>query len=325
MPVLELVPNLSEGRDRAVIDEVAAAFTGESVYLLDVDSSASANRTVFTVIGEAEDLVDAAVEAARRAARLVDLRTHRGVHVRMGALDVVPFVPLDDMRPDGGTMTDAFVAARAAGDRIGADGVPVWFYGEAASRPYRRRLHEVRRDGFEGLKARMEADPPDRGPAWIHPGAGGCAVGARPILVAFNVNLATRDPVIADLIARRVREFASVRRGPDGRILSTTPGRLPGVRAVGWYAEDRGCAQVSCNITAWRTTPPRAVFDAIREEARALGTDAVGSQLIGCAPLAALAPDGDIAGAVSALGLRPFDPQVKVLEPAIERALGRFG
>lgn len=323
MPVLELVPNLSEGRDHAVIDEVAGAFVGENVHLLDVDSSAYANRTVFTVVGEAEDLVDAVVEAARRAARLVDLRTHRGAHLRMGALDVVPFVPLDDLRADGGTMTDAFVAARAAGDRIAADGVPVWFYGEAASRPYRRLLHEVRRDGFEGLKARMESDPPDRGPAWVHPHAGGCAVGARPILVALNVDLATNDEAIADKVARRVREVASVRRGADGRIVATTPGRLPGVRAIGWTAEDRGCAQVSCHLTSWHATTPRAVFDAIREEARALGTDAVGSQLIGCVPLAALAPDGDLDGAVRAIGLRPFEAERNVLDRAMDRALGR--
>jgi glutamate formiminotransferase/formiminotetrahydrofolate cyclodeaminase len=335
MPLLELVPNISEGRTPEVVAEVTRAFLRPGVTVLDVDGNRGAHRTVLTLIGEAEALIDAAVAGAEAASRLIDLRVHRGVHVRMGALDVCPFVPLEGVVSGGGMMAEAISAAREAGKRIGALGNPVYMYGEAALSPRRRLLHEVRRRGFEWLAPRMAIDPPDFGPREPHPTAGATAVGARFFLVAFNVNPNTVDVDIAKTIARRIRELGSVKRDETGAIVAITPGRLRGVRATGWLVEDFGCAQVTTNVTDFRITPPHTVFEAIREEAEALGVSVRGSEVIGCIPLEPLRMAAHAAGAapgasdaelvpvaVVSLGLdavKPFDPSKKVLEWAIER------
>lgn len=338
MPLLELVPNISEGRAEHVVQHVIDGFlSARGVRLLDVDGNRGAHRTVLTLVGEPEPLIEAAVAGARAAAERIDLRGHKGVHLRMGALDVCPFVPLDRVRADGGTMADAIAAAREAGRRIGDQGVPVYLYGEAALSEHRRLLAEVRRKGFEWLGARMPRDPPDFGPPEAHPSAGATAVGARFFLVAFNVTLTTTDVAVADRIARRVREWSTVRR-ENGRIVQVTPGRLRGVRAMGWLVEDFGAAQVSCNLTDWRLTPPHLLYAAVREEALAEGVDVRGSELIGCIPLEPLRLAARAAGApadaddhelvriaAEHLGLgavKPFEPRQKVLEWAIQAALG---
>jgi glutamate formiminotransferase/formiminotetrahydrofolate cyclodeaminase len=324
---LELVPNISEGRDPAVVAAIVDAFCTPGVRLLDVDGNRGAHRTVLTLVGEADALVKSAVAGARAAVARIDLTTHRGVHVRMGALDVCPFVPLDLE-----DMPLAVAAAREAGRQIGAF-VPVYLYGEAARVSHRRLLHEVRRRGFESLAGRMAEDPPDFGAALPHPTAGATAVGARFFLVALNVDLSTADAGTAEQIARSVREWSSVRRDSAGRVVGATRGRLEGVRARGWFADDFGCAQVSTNITDYRLSPPHAVLAAVREEAKSLGVGVLGSELIGCVPLEAMrtagiaygadtaAPDRAlVAAAVTGLGLdrrKPFDPDRKVLEWAI--------
>lgn len=327
---LELVPNVSEGRDVERIAALVQAFRRPGVHLLDVDRGAAANRSVITLAGPAEALIEAAVAGAREAMGRIDLRAHEGVHPRMGALDVCPFVPLD-----GATMGEAIAAARETAARLGDLGLPTWLYGEAATRPERRLLKDVRRDGFEGLAARMPGDPPDFGPPGPHPSAGGVAVGARFLLVAYNICLDTPDAAVAARIARSVRQFRRVVRDAHGNPLGREAGGLPEVRAIGWSIEEYGCAQVSTNLTDWRVTPPHVVLAAVRAEARALGAEVTGAELVGCVPIECLraaaradgagdATDVDlVARGVRALGLdavKPFDPRRKVLEWALEGA-----
>jgi len=328
---LELVPNISEGRDPAVVEAVVRAFCQPGVHRLDVDGSRGAHRTVITLAGPADALVQGAIAGAREAMARIDLRHHHGVHPRMGALDVCPFVALAGADP-----SDAITAARVAAERIGALGLPGWLYGDAATAPAHRRLQDLRRGQFEGLAARMAVDPPDFGPPVPHPTAGAVAVGARFFLVAFNVALGTTDVRVARRVARAVREWRSVRRDAAGRVVSAERGRLREVRALGWYVEDFGCAQVSTNLTDYRVTPPHVLMAAVREEAEARGVSVTGSELVGCVPLEALrlaarasgldpaAPeDEQVARAVEVLGLdalAPFDPARKVLEWAVAAA-----
>ncbi|MCB9761358.1 MAG: glutamate formimidoyltransferase [Alphaproteobacteria bacterium] len=327
---LECVPNFSEGRDRAVIDAIGDALGAvPGARLLDVDPDADTHRTVYTVIGAPEPLLEAVFKGVQVAVRRIDLRRHRGTHPRMGAADVLPFVPWQDA-----TMADAVALARRLGQRLGGElSLPGWFYGEAATRPRRRLLHEVRRGEFEGLPRKMARVAPDFGPSAPHPTAGASAVGARGVLVAFNVNLAgpaepARAVALARDIAAAVREYATVRR-EGGRVVETTPGRLPAVRALGWWAAGYGCAQVTTNLVDWRVTPPHVLYEVVREEARARGADVAGSELVGMIPWDALAAAGRYYGgspgtlaqaAVAGLGLdavKPFDPDRKVIELAL--------
>lgn len=315
MPWLELVPNVSEGRDDAVVRRVVDAFAGAGAHVLDVDGSRAAHRTVVTLAGEAEVLVEAAVAGARAAVEAIDLRVHRGVHPRMGALDVCPFVPLA-----GATTEDAVAAAREAALRIGSLGLPVYLYGEAATRPERRLLHQVREGQFEGLAARMPSHPPDAGPDEPHPSAGAVAVGARFYLVAFNVNLGTDDVRVARRVAREVREWRRVVRDAHGAVVEAEPGRLREVRAIGWYVEDFGCAQVSTNLVDYRVTPPHVLLDAVREEAARHGVEVTGTELVGCIPEEALSLAGpDPVRRLLLDAAKPFDPDRKVLERSLAR------
>lgn len=332
MPKLvECVPNVSEGRNHGTIDAIADVVRGvPGVHLLDVDSGAAANRTVYTFVGPPEEVGEAAFRVAACCARLIDMRTHSGTHPRLGALDVCPFVPLANS-----TMEECVALAHAVGARIGRElELPVYFYERAAQHDSRRLLADVRAGEYEGLADRL-ADPrwaPDCGPAAFRPAFGACIVGARPVLVAFNVTLATADETIARTIAGRVRER------------STTGRRLPAVRAIGWVIEEYGRAQVSLNLVDVDRTPPHVAYEAVREEAAALGVGVEGSELIGLIPLAALesagrfyaardtgpdARDGRAEGgdqasvievAVRGLGLarhRRFEPHRRVIELAV--------
>jgi glutamate formiminotransferase len=272
MKIIECVPNVSEGRDQQKIDAIAEKISRTpGVKLLDVCVDRDHHRSVFTFIGLPEDVVRAALTALTGALDGIDMREHRGVHPRIGAVDVVPFVPLK-----GAVMNDAVEAAHRFGYAFGEkNGVPVYFYGEAALIPRRRELPDIRRGGYEGLKARME-DPqwkPDAGPAAFHPKSGATAVGARQPLIAFNVNLKTDDLGAAREIARKVR-FSS--------------GGLRHVKAIGVPLKSRNIVQVSMNLTNFRETSVCAVFDAVKEEASKRGVAILESELVGLIPEAAL-------------------------------------
>jgi glutamate formiminotransferase len=270
--MFECVPNVSEGRRPEVIAEIASAVDGVAgVLLLDHSADPSHNRSVFTMVGDKSGLITAVGRLFDVAVARIDLRTHSGIHPRIGAVDVVPFVPLDDT-----TMAECVDLSHDAGRMI-ADTfhLPVFLYEASAVTPGRRRLEQIRRGQFEGLAARMHQAEwtPDFGPSAPHPSAGATVVGARNLLIAFNVNLDSADENTARSIAAAVRESS---------------GGLPGVKAMGVRLAHRGVAQVSMNITDFRRTPLHAAFDAVQREAEARGTSILESELVGLIPAAAL-------------------------------------
>lgn len=294
--IVECVPNVSEGRRRPTLDALSAIVSSVTgVKLLDVDPDESHNRAVFTFVGPATAVAEAAFALAKKACELIDLNHHEGEHPRMGATDVIPFVPVL-----GVTMQDCVALAMAVGERIGRElGIPVFLYGEAASRPERRSLPNVRKGEFEGLREEIGKNPakdPDFGPRRIHPTAGATAVGARPFLIAYNVNLKTTDLAVAKEIASRVRE---------------KDGGLPAVRALGFELADRSLVQVSMNLVDFAKTPPATAFAAVAREAAARGVEVAGSEVVGLVPLDALPPN-----AVGALKLENFSAD-QILETQV--------
>jgi len=292
--LVECVPNFSEGRRIEVVDRIVAAGAGTpGVHVLDRTSDASHNRSVITLVGAGPDLVEAAVRMGRTAQQLIDLREHTGEHPRMGATDVVPFVPVS-----GVTMAQCVELARECGRRFGDElGIPVFLYEAAASRPERKNLADVREGQFEGLRDRIGTDPtraPDFGPAHIHPTAGATAVGARKFLIAYNVNLASPDVKLAKRIAKSIRE---------------KDGGFKCVKAMGFHLADRDLAQVSMNMTDYETTPLLTVYEAIERLAGEAGVQTLESELVGLAPAAAL--PGDVPRRIK---LRDFDPDKQVIE-----------
>lgn len=271
--VVECVPNFSEGRRPEVVEALAQAIASvEGVQLLDREMDASHNRSVITFIGSRAAVAEAAFQGAKKAVELIDMNLHRGEHPRIGALDVLPFVPI------AGVAMEACVAlAREVGQRIAEElQVPVYLYARAATRPDRRILADIRRGEYEGLKSEIETVPdrrPDFGPARLHPTAGAIAVGARPILIAWNVNLATADLGLAKRIAKEIRE---------------SDGGFPAVQAKGFELKDKGLVQVSMNALDYRATNLVTVFDAIKARAAAAGVGIAGTEIVGLIPLDAL-------------------------------------
>jgi glutamate formiminotransferase len=268
--IVECVPNFSEGRRREIIDQIVGALASvEGVRVLDVQSDADHNRSVVTMVGEPEAVEEAAFRGIEQAARLIDMDQHQGEHPRMGATDVVPFVPVA-----GVTMADCVEMACRLGERVGRKlSIPIYLYEEAASRPERRNLADVRRGEYEGLKAEIESHAnraPDFGPTRMGK-AGATAIGARPPLVAFNVYLNTDDVAIAKAIARAVRHSS---------------GGLRYVKALGLLVEGR--AQVSMNLTNYRQTPIHRVVEMIRREAACYGMTIASSEVVGLIPNEAL-------------------------------------
>jgi len=269
--IVECVPNFSEGRRTEVIDQIAEAVAAvPGVHVLDVQSDADHNRTVVTFAGEPEAVEEAAFRGIQEAAELIDMDLHRGEHPRMGAADVVPFVPIKNV-----TMEDCVAIVRRVGERVGRElDIPIYLYEEAATRPERRNLADVRRGEYEGIKAEIETRPerePDFGPRHVGK-AGATAIGARPPLIAYNVYLGTDDVEIAKAIARAVRHSS---------------GGLRYVKALGLLVKGR--AQVSMNLTDYRQTPVHRVVEMIRREAERYGVSVVESELIGLIPNEALA------------------------------------
>ena len=314
--LVESVPNVSEGRRLDVVERLAMAITSvPGVHLLDRTSDASHNRSVFTLAGPAGPVCDALEQLVAAAVREIDMDEHRGEHPRIGAIDVIPFVPLADT-----TMDEAVELARAFGARI-ADrfDLPVYLYAQAARRGDRIKLADVRRGQYEGLKAEIGRDgrEPDLGPARMHSSAGAVAVGARPFLIAYNINLESEDVELAKRIARRVRESG---------------GGLPKVQGNGFFIEELRRAQVSMNVLDFRVTPLWRVWETVRAEAAEDGIELFESELIGLAPLAAFLAVADhadapadapieerLAAAAAFLKLRDFSP-LQALELRLEAA-----
>jgi len=314
--LIESVPNVSEGRRLDVVDRLADAIeAGPGVYLLDRTSDASHNRSVFTIAGEHGPVSDALERLVAAAVHDIDMEAHSGEHPRIGAIDVIPFVPLAST-----TMDDCVELARSFGERIAARfQLPVFLYAKAASRPERVKLADVRRGQYEGLKEEIDqlGRAPDFGPTQMHPSAGAVAVGARPFLIAYNINLDSSDVELARRIARRVRESG---------------GGLPRVQGNGFWIEELGRAQVSMNLLDFATTPLWLVWETVRDLAAEDGVALAESELIGLAPLAAFldvadradAPMEDpiesrLAIAARYLRLRDFSP-MQALELRLEAA-----
>jgi glutamate formiminotransferase/formiminotetrahydrofolate cyclodeaminase len=271
--LVECVPNFSEGKDAAVVDAICAEITSvEGVRLLDKEMNADHNRAVVTFVCQPEAAVEAAFRGAKKAAELIDLNKHKGEHPRMGAVDVIPFVPLT-----GTTDKECVELAVELGRRIGEElAIPVYLYEAAATRPDRENLAQVRSGEFEGLKEAIGKDParkPDFGPQRIHPTAGAVAVGARMPLVAFNVNLGTSNVAVARNIAKAVR-FGS--------------GGFRYAKALGFELKEAGIVQVSMNLVNYQKTPVQRVFALIKSEAERYGVPIVGSEIVGLIPLNAL-------------------------------------
>lgn len=271
--IVECVPNFSEGRDPEKVRRIVAAITAvPGVVVLDHGMDADHHRSVVTYAGEPAAVVEAALRAAEVAVSTIDLTRHQGAHPRIGALDVLPFIPLR-----GVTMAECVALARQAGELIARQlNLPVYLYEEAATRPDRVDLADVRRGEFEGLRTAVEGDPhrrPDFGPSRLHPTAGAVAVGARSLLIAYNINLATNDLLVARKVARAVR-------GRDGG--------LRYVKALGLPLEQRGQVQVSLNLVRYEATPLHRVFEMVRREAERFGVAIAGSEIIGLLPRAAL-------------------------------------
>ncbi|CAN5750211.1 glutamate formimidoyltransferase [soil metagenome] len=278
--LVECVPNFSEGRRPEVVAALAAAVTGSAgVHLLDLSSDRDHNRSVLTFAGPARAVAEAMEAAVGVALEQIDMRNHTGQHPRIGAVDVVPFVPLGDT-----TMEDCVGLARSFGRRVAERfAVPVYLYARAAQSSERARLADIRRPQFEGLSELIgqAGHAPDYGPARLHPTGGALAVGARPFLIAYNINLETPDVGLAKRIAIRVRESS---------------GGLARVQALGLYLDDLRCAQVSMNLLDHSITPLWQVWETVAELVRAEGVEPRESELIGLCPLAALLEVADHAG-----------------------------
>lgn len=340
MKLVECVPNFSEGRDKEKINAITKEIeTTPQVTLLDVDPGESTNRTVVTFIGSPAGVKEAAFKAIKKAAEVIDMSKHQGAHSRIGATDVCPFVPVSEV-----TMEDCIKMAHAVGERVAKElGIPVYLYEEAAQKPERQNLANIRVGEYEGLPEKLK-DPewtPDYGDPVFNPKAGASVIGAREFLIAYNINLNTRERRLAHHIALNLREKGRAKRDKEGNIIRDenakaiiVPGKFKSVKAVGWYIEDYGIAQISVNFTNYKIAPPHIVFDEAQKEAERIGLRVTGSELVGLIPKEAMLMAGRyylekqgkssgvpeeelIRTAVISLGLNdvsPFDPQKKIIE-----------
>ena len=296
--IVECVPNFSEGRDEAKINLITEAIRAvEGVSLLDVDPGKDTHRTVMTFVGPPESVVDAAFAAIAKAAEVIDMRRHSGAHARIGATDVCPFVPVA-----GVTMAECVDLARKLGERVGRElGIPVYLYEEAALQPARKNLADIRAGEYEGLpeKLAMPEWKPDFGPTTFNAKSGVTVIGAREFLIAYNVNLNSRDVKIAKEIAFDIRETGRLQRDDNGQVVRNgegnaqrSPGKFQACKAVGWYMADFGRAQISINLVNYKITPPHIVFDECCRLAEKLGARVTGSELVGLIPRQAMIDAG---------------------------------
>jgi glutamate formiminotransferase/formiminotetrahydrofolate cyclodeaminase len=357
MRLVECVPNFSEGRDQHIIGTITASIEEvDGAHLLDVDPGKDTNRTVVTFVADPDAAVEAAFQAIATAARVIDMSRHKGAHARMGATDVCPFVPVG-----GVSMDDCAELARRLGERVGKElGITVYLYEHAATSEERRNLATVRSGEYEGLAEKLK-DPhwkPDFGPAELNARSGATAIGAREFLIAYNVNLNTKDRKQANDVALTVREGGRNKRDSKGKFVRDAdgnpvkePGTLTHCKAVGWYIEEYRQAQVSINLTNMNVTPPHVAFDEVKKQAELRGMRVTGSEIVGLVPLGAMREAGvhylELQGrstgvpekelietAMQSLGLSditPFDPKQKIIEyrvaeprPLIEDTVAGF-
>ena len=344
--LIECVPNISEGRDRAKIDAIASVVeTVDGVRLLDVDPGAATNRTVITFVGEPEAVIEAAFRLMKKAQELIDMRQHKGEHPRFGATDVCPLIPISNI-----TMDEVVPYAHKLGERVGTElGIPIYHYEFAATQEVRKNLANCRSGEYEGLPKKL-ADPawaPDHGPAEFNDSvarSGATAISARKLLVAYNINLNTTSTRRANAIAFDIREAGRVKREGNkltGPIVKDEngdpikiPGKLKNVKGIGWYIEEYGIAQLSLNLTDLDVTPVHIAFDEACNAAQERGIRVTGSELVGLIPKQAMIDAADhflrkqnrslgidetekIKIAVKSLGLddlAPFNPQQRIIE-----------
>lgn len=343
--LIECVPNFSEGRDMTVIQQITAAIESvEGVKLLDVDPGNATNRTVVTFVGEPQPVVEAAFRAIQKAAELIDMRRHTGEHPRMGATDVCPLIPISNI-----SMEETAEWARKLAERVGNSlDIPVYLYENAASKPERQNLADIRAGEYEGLPEKLNNPDwkPDFGPSTFNAKSGATVVGARDFLIAYNVNLNTTSTRRANSVAFDIREKGRVATDPiTGKPLIDPngdairqPGLLKGVKAIGWYIEEYGIAQISMNITNIRQTSLHEAFEACCNSAQSRGMRVTGSELVGLVPLKVMIDAGKyfllkqkrsagvseaelIKIAVKSMGLDelgPFDPERKIIEYNLE-------
>ncbi|HKR06121.1 MAG TPA: glutamate formimidoyltransferase [Bacteroidia bacterium] len=346
--LIECVPNFSEGNDLNLIKQITDAIEGvEGVLLLNVDPGKATNRTVVTIVGEPAAVTEAAFRGIKKAAELIDMSKHKGEHPRMGATDVCPFIPVANI-----TMQETAEWSKKLGKRVGDElGIPVYLYEEAQSNKDRNNLSVIRAGEYEGFfkKIKLKEWNPDFGPAEFPSKHGGTVIGARDFLIAYNVNLNTKSVKRANAVAFDIREAGRVKKDPKtGKNLLDDkgnevriPGKLKGVKAIGWYIEEYGIAQVSINITKFKETPLHIVFDESVKSGMERGIRATGSELVGLIPLSAMLDAGKYflkkqrlsAGvsdaelihiAVKSMGLdelAPFDPKKRIIEYLLENEI----
>ena len=343
--IIECVPNFSEGRDQAKIQQIAAAIRSvEGAELLDIDPGKDTNRTVMTLVGDPEAVLEAAFQAITKAAEIIDMSQHRGAHPRLGATDVCPFIPVS-----GTTMAECAALARRLGQRVAEElAIPVYLYEQAASSPQRSNLSDIRSGEYEGLaqKLQMPEWRPDFGPTVFNVKSGATVIGAREFLIAYNVNLNTRDTKLANEISGLIRESGRPQKDERGQIIRDAngdalriPGKFKACKAVGWYLDQFGRVQISINLTDYRQTPPHLVFDECCRLAEERGLRVTGSELVGLIPLEALlqagrhylrkqnksigVPESELVHmAVLSLGLAelaPFQPEQKIIENRLRK------
>lgn len=341
--LIECIPNFSEGRDQAVLDKIADAVRSvDGVKLLDVDPGKATNRTVFTFVGEPQAVIDAAFVAIKTASELIDMSKHSGEHPRMGATDVCPLVPIANI-----SMEETVEWSKKLAKRIGEElQIPVYLYEFAASTPARKNLADIRSGEYEGLKDKILKPEwkPDFGPQTFHARSGATVIGARNFLVAYNINLNTTSTRRANAIAFDVREKGRVKQENGKPVLDEKgeqvfePGLLKSVKAIGWFIEEYGIAQISMNLTDITICKVHEAYEAVKKQAEQRGVRVTGSELVGLIPKQALLdagrfylnmqersagiPESEIIKiAVKSLGLdelKPFDPKKKVIEYLLE-------
>ena len=348
MKIIECVPNFSEGRNLNIINLITDSIKSISgITLLDVDSGADTNRTVVTIVGSPEDVINAAFKGIQKASELIDMRLHTGAHARMGATDVCPLIPISNS-----TMEECIEYSNILAQRVGNElNIPIFLYEESSTSKFRTNLANIRSGEFEGLveKLKISKWKPDYGPAKRHISAGVTAIGARKFLIAYNVNLNTQDKRIATDIALDIREQGRNKRDKNGKFIRDkegTPikalGILKSCKAVGWYIDEYKLAQVSMNLTDFSITSPHVAFEEIRKQSRKKGVRVSGSELVGLIPLEAMLsagkyylkkqhrsigiPTSDIIHiAVKSMGLddlEPFDPKKNIIEYRIKDLYG---
>ena len=333
--IVECVPNFSEGRNPATLKAIAESIHNvDGVKLLNVEPDKDYNRVVVTFVGTPDEVAEAAFRATKTAAELIDMQHHKGEHPRIGATDVVPFIPVD-----GVTMDECVRLAKTFGQRVGSElHIPVYLYEAAALSPARKNLADVRKGEYEGLAEKL-LDPrwkPDYGPSEANKKSGATVTGARKFLIAYNVNLSTADQSIAQEISLRIRESGRVQKDSAGNPVKNSqgesikiPGTLRAVKAMGVFVERYQFAQVSINLVDYEITPPHIAFEEVKNHARSLGVEVTGSEIVGLTPLKALLAAGRfyeaaevseeqlVKLAVDRLGLSQlemFDPAKKVIE-----------